>query len=397
VHGIQHVPVLTREEVYALAREIAEAREELERALAPLPGAAVWLLERWRERRSEGRVTAALSRHHREEGARRCSARIDAHFERLAELLARPRPVSRERLARLLHEAELAFELWLELHAVLCEALEAGSARRRALGVDGAFARRQLARAARARAAYERAVREIAFHNLRLVAKCAHRYTNMGVPFLDLVQEGNLGLIRAVEKFDPERGFMFSTYAVWWIQQAMIRAIQNQARTVRLPSHVCEQQVRYRRTRESLFQQLGREPSPREVALELALPLERADLLEGSLAPVASLHARSAEREDASGEETFRDEETPSAEQELDRERRTAAVAELLGRLEAREREVIGWRFGLGREAEPLSLGEIGKRLGISRERVRQIESAALARLRECARGASLQELFDVA
>jgi len=397
MNAIQQVPVLSREQVCELAQQIADAREELERALAPVPGAAVLLLERWRERRRDGRVTAALSRHHREDGARRCSAEIDAHFERLAALLAGSRPPSRESVARLLRESELAFELWLEIHAALAEVPEADTARRRELGLDSAFARQRLARAGRARAAYERAVREITFHNLRLVAKCAHRFTNMGVPFLDLVQEGNLGLIRAVEKFDAERGFMFSTYAVWWIQQAMIRAIQNQARTVRLPSHVCEQQVRYRRTRESLHQQLGRDPSPREVALELALPLERADLLEGSLAPVASIHGRSSERDDGAGEETIRDDDAPNAEQELDRERRATAVAQLLEQLGAREREVIGWRFGLLAEAEPLTLGEIGRRLGISRERVRQIEVGALARLREGARGESLEELFDVA
>jgi RNA polymerase sigma factor (sigma-70 family) len=258
-----------------------------------------------------------------------------------------------------------------------------------------AFAKKRLARAARALEGYHEAVGTIAFHNLRLVAKCAHRFKNMGVSFMDLVQEGNLGLIRAVEKFDAERGFMFSTYAVWWIQQAMIRAVQNQARTVRLPSHVCEQQVRYRRTREELMRRLGRDPQPREVATELALPLERADLLEASLAPIKSIHGGGAGSEERAFEEVLADPDAPSPEEILDGERRSAVVARLLGSLDERERKVLGWRFGLLEESEPLTLCEVGRRLGISRERVRQVEQGALSRLRAVADERDLREAFD--
>jgi RNA polymerase primary sigma factor len=123
--------------------------------------------------------------------------------------------------------------------------------------LDAAAARRCLARAVRALAEYHQHVQVFAQHNLRLVAKCAHRYRGLGLSFMDLVQEGNLGLIRAIEKFEAERGFMFSTYAVWWIQQAMIRAIQNQRRTVRVPSHICEQQIRLRRIEGELARRLG--------------------------------------------------------------------------------------------------------------------------------------------
>lgn len=393
--SIQHVPVLSREEVRAFAQQISAARIDLERALAPIPGAAQFLRKRWRERRGKGRVTAALSRHHRDGSVRERSAEIDAHFERLDALFGADRAPTRDAVARILHAAALGFELWVEVHRELCQ--EPDPARQRELGVHTTQAKRRLARAGRAFETYQRAVREIAFHNLRLVAKCAHRFRNMGVPFLDLVQEGNLGLIRAVEKFDAERGFMFSTYAVWWIQQAMIRAIQNQARTVRLPSHICEQQVRYRRTREELFQQLGREPSAREVAGELALPLEQADLLEGSLAPIASIHGQPGARDSISPEDSLSDDEAPSAEEELDRERMASAVADLLDTLDTRERKVVGWRFGLLGEADPLTLGEVGRRLGISRERVRQIEASAFTRLRESAQGGVLREILDVA
>jgi RNA polymerase sigma factor (sigma-70 family) len=254
------------------------------------------------------------------------------------------------------------------------------------LGVHTVFARQRLERAERALAGHHRAVQKIAYHNLRLVAKCAHRYRNMGVAFMDLVQEGNLGLIRAIEKFDPDRGFMFSTYAVWWIQQAMIRAVQNQARTVRLPSHVCEQQVRYRRKREELLHTLGRDPSVLEIARALDLPLEQADVLEAALAPVRSIHAPVQGLEEVALEETLEDEQAVDADAALDDARLASDVARLVAQLPPRERKIVSWRFGLD-GAEPLTLGEVGRRLGLSRERVRQLEGGAIARLRALAGG----------
>jgi len=393
--SIERVPVLDREEVRALSAEIEAERRTFENALTPIPGAALLLLERWRERRSKGRVTAALSRHHRDGSGRDLCAAIDACFERLESLIADGSSPQRDAIVETIAGAEIAFEIWVEIHAELEEALREGGDAQRALGVHTAFARKRLARAGLALEGYQEAVRTIAFHNLRLVAKCAHRFRNMGVSFMDLVQEGNLGLIRAVEKFDAERGFMFSTYAVWWIQQAMIRAVQNQARTVRLPSHVCEQHVRYRRTREELMRRLGREPFAREMAEELALPLERADLLEASLAPIKSLHGFGADSDERAFEDVLPDPDSPSPEEVLDRERRSAAVDGLLGTLDDRERRVVGWRFGLLDESDPLTLGEVGRRLGISRERARQIEHAALARLRERAGSGDLRGLLD--
>ena len=394
--SIERVPVLDREEVRALAGEIGLERHTFESALMPIPGAAVLLVERWRERRRKGRVTAALSRHHRDGSGRDLSVAIDARLRHLETLIPGRTSAERAAIVETIAGAEIAFEVWVEIHATLEEALQAGGERQRALGVHTAFARKRLTRAALALEGYQEAIRTIAFHNLRLVAKCAHRFRNMGVPFMDLVQEGNLGLIRAVEKFDADRGFMFSTYAVWWIQQAMIRAVQNQARTVRLPSHVCEQQVRYRRTREDLMHRFGREPLAREVAKELALPLERADMLEATLAPIKSIHGGGPGREELAVEDVLPDPAAPSPEEILDRERRSAAVDGLLGSLDDRERKVVGWRFGLLDDSDPLTLGEVGRRLGVSRERARQIEHAALARMRECAGRGDLRGVLDL-
>ena len=150
-----------------------------------------------------------------------------------------------------------------------------------------------------------------AHHNLRLVAKCAHRYRGLGLSFMDLVQEGNLGLIRAIEKFEPERGFMFSTYAVWWIQQAMIRAIQNQRRTVRVPSHICEQQIRLRRVESELAGRLGRDPTGEELAPKMGMSADAVDELVSTLAPIRSLNAPAPGLEDVEFEDLLSDETNP--------------------------------------------------------------------------------------
>jgi len=255
------------------------------------------------------------------------------------------------------------------------------------LGLDGAGARRRLARAERALAEYHRLVQIFAHHNLRLVAKCAHRYRGLGVPFMDLVQEGNLGLIRAIEKFEHERGYMFSTYAVWWIQQAMIRAIQNQRRTVRVPSHICEQQIRYRRIEGEMSRRLGRDATPEEIAAALDMTPEAVEDLIATLAPIRSLNAPAPGLEDVEFEELVRDESTVDPTEIMARGEDGEALFRLLNTLPPRERQVIDWRFGLSEGNEPSTLGEIGERLGLSRERVRQIEASALTRLRATARG----------
>ncbi len=391
---VQDVPLLSKDEVAELSAEIATQRGAFADALAPIPGTANLLLERWNDRRDHGRVTAALSTHYRDGSGRDISAQIDRDFTRLTKLVAK-RPLPREAIVAQLAKAEIAFEIWQELFEELTQASRGDDAAQRALGVQTVFAKKRLDRAAEALERYHAAVQKVAFHNLRLVAKCAHRYRNMGVPFMDLVQEGNLGLIRAVEKFEAERGFMFSTYAVWWIQQAMIRAVQNQSRTVRLPSHVCEQQVRYRRQYDELVRRLGREPTSHEMSDELGLDLEQTNLLETTLVPIRSMHSPVQGLDDVTFEDALADEESVDPLETLDRERVSGAVGRLLEGLDARERKVLMWRFGLEGDGEASTLGEIGKRLGLSRERVRQIESLALARLREHARGPLREVLED--
>jgi RNA polymerase sigma factor (sigma-70 family) len=388
MRSIQQVPVLGREEIAYLCKQMAEDRHAFESAVLSLPGVAPFLVEHWRSNRAARRVSAALSRRHRD-GGPDPGPHIDACFERLARLLARPG--RNERAARaLLEQAELAFELHVEAFQALKARATAGEPADLALTRPRAQA--LLQRAERALAGYREALGQIAWHNLRLVARCAHRFRGMGVPFMDLIQEGNLGLLRAVEKFDPNRGFMFSTYAMWWIQQAMIRALQNQARTVRLPSHVCEQQLRYRRTRDELARRLGREPESLEVAQALRVSLEQADAIESTLAPQRSLSAPLHRAEEMTLEDSLEDESACDPSQELERARLRFRVRELIASLAPRERTVLRWRFGIGDDGAQATLGEIGRRLGISRERVRQIEAVAMAQLRARAQRAGLGE-----
>jgi RNA polymerase sigma factor (sigma-70 family) len=387
MNQIQDIPVLDREAVARLSDRIREQQALFERSLLEIPGAARRVVEEWESRRARGLVTAVLCRHARDGSRRDWGKHIDAHLTRAQHQLAR-HPVAWSRVAETLLAAELAFELLVEIHnGLLAADPVADRAERRRLGLDTAAARRRLACAVRALAEYHRHVQKFAHHNLRLVAKCAHRYRGLGLSFMDLVQEGNLGLIRAIEKFEPERGFMFSTYAVWWIQQAMIRAIQNQRRTVRVPSHVCEQQIRLRRIESELARRLGRDPTGEELAPTLGLTPDAVDELVATLAPIRSLNAPAPGLEDVEFEDLLHDDTVTDPTIALERGEQASELAALLESLSPRERQVIDWRFGLSSGDEPSTLGEIGARLGLSRERVRQIEAAALSRLRASATG----------
>ena len=381
---IQDIPVLDRDAAAEVSNGMREHQREFERVLLAIPEVLRWLVARWESRRERGLVTAVMSRHARDGSKKDWGSHIDAHFAKAKRQLAR-RPVAWPRVTDTLTRAELTFELLVEAHAERV-ADEASLA---------APAAEKLADATRSLASYHESVQTFAHHNLRLVAKCAHRYRGFGIPFMDLVQEGNLGLIRAIEKFEPERGFMFSTYAVWWIQQSMIRAIQNQRRTVRVPSHICEQQLRYRRVESQLARKLGRDPNEAEIGEELGMDEEAVRALAATLAPVRSLNAPVPGLEDVELADLVRDEGVADPDESIERAEREAVLTRLLESLPARERQVIDWRFGLTSGEEPSTLGEIGRRLGLSRERVRQIEASALTRLRGCADADAPLGLFD--
>ena len=249
-----------------------------------------------------------------------------------------------------------------------------------------------LARAAQA--GDEDARRRLSEANLRLVVSVAKRYAGRGLPFLDLIQEGNLGLMKAAEKFEPDRGFKFSTYATWWIRQAITRAIADQARTIRIPVHMVETINKVIRVSRQLLQELGHDPSPEEIAEEMNMPVDKVrEILKIAQEPV-SLETPIGEEEDSHLGDFIPDDDAPVPAEAASQTLLKEQLADVLKTLTPREEKVLRLRFGL-EDGRPRTLEEVGKEFNVTRERIRQIEAKALRKLRHPSRSKKLRDFLD--
>jgi RNA polymerase sigma factor (sigma-70 family) len=381
---IRRVPVLEHEDAMARFCALRAADSQYRASLYGMTLIAEQLVTVWRDRSARG-LTPGLMLEESGGSARERSRNADTLMSLLEDLCEAARcgrssggSGTTLQIAQALEGTRVDLSYLRRAHDEIKQGMASiGAEVLRDVGVAEGLQRAEVARNT-----WDSLRAELVTHNLKLVVSVAKRFRRREIPLLDLIQEGAIGLNRAVEKFDPDLGYRFSTYGVWWIEQAVVRGVQRYSRSIRVPSHVHEQQVKLRRL-EAATRCMGSNSNARELAAkQMGLSLAETDLLASSLMPIQSLQRPIDGTDDWTLEDMIRDEGGADTEDVVCEREVRSVLDSSFESLTLRERRVVGWRFGLEGN-RPESLETIGQRLGVSRERVRQIESEVLVKLRD--------------